>query len=418
LVTAGNGGAGNNGGNGDTGGVGGTGGLAGDARGGGLFFDAHAGTSTIVNSTIADNAILGFPGSTGGTGGNGGQGSEAVKGGEGGYGGNGGAMSGGGMFLAGGTLELHNDTIADNSVADSSGGMAGQGYPDQIVSGATLEGNGGGVVVAAGILDAFNTLIARNSALVHPDFKGTFNTAKHDLLGVGDAMLNNISTSQPDDNLVNVGYSQLHLAVLGNYGGPTKTMELTAGSAAINQGENDLAVDANGQPLTTDQRGQPRFYPVPKGPVDIGAVEYQGKADDALAPPNSKHAKAAKSPDGGLLPVTAVDHGANVVGAAVDRVMARAFTDLGAPWENGARVDSMLSPMSPAAAHPDVVEAHTTAETRTDAVRAVADGSSVSPADGARPWQTRYDVAPELDRIESGNLWTAWFDQVSKQCGS
>jgi hypothetical protein len=47
------------------------------------------------------------------------------------------------------------------------------------------------------------------------------------------------------------------------------------GSPVIDAGLNDLALDANGNALTTDQRGEPRIY---DGRVDIGAVEFQPQA--------------------------------------------------------------------------------------------------------------------------------------------
>ncbi len=59
------------------------------------------------------------------------------------------------------------------------------------------------------------------------------------------------------------------LGPLQDNGGPTLTHALLAGSAAIDTGEDSVAVDAMSNPLTTDQRGQARFV----GTVDIGAYE-------------------------------------------------------------------------------------------------------------------------------------------------
>ncbi len=51
-----------------------------------------------------------------------------------------------------------------------------------------------------------------------------------------------------------------------------QTMALLPGSAAINAGNNLFAVDAQGSPLTTDERG---FARIAGGSVDIGAYEVQ-----------------------------------------------------------------------------------------------------------------------------------------------
>lgn len=62
------------------------------------------------------------------------------------------------------------------------------------------------------------------------------------------------------------------------YNGPTRTFAITAGSPTINLGDNALAVNRQGEPLTWDQRnnGDPRFA---AGITDIGAFEYQRAAD-------------------------------------------------------------------------------------------------------------------------------------------
>ena len=59
------------------------------------------------------------------------------------------------------------------------------------------------------------------------------------------------------------------LTPLGNYGGPTQTMELLPGSPAIDAGTSDFpGITLN--LLSTDQRGQARLW---NGTVDIGADE-------------------------------------------------------------------------------------------------------------------------------------------------
>ncbi len=67
-----------------------------------------------------------------------------------------------------------------------------------------------------------------------------------------------------DGNIVLTSLAGLGLTPLGDYGGPTLTMALVPGSAAIGAG---TAVDG----ITTDQRGLPLNSPVP----DIGAFQTQ-----------------------------------------------------------------------------------------------------------------------------------------------
>src|SRR5262249_41153556 len=62
------------------------------------------------------------------------------------------------------------------------------------------------------------------------------------------------------------------LGPLQNNGGPTPTMSLLPGSPAIDAGVNSYALDAQGNPLTTDQRGLPRIR---GAAVDLGAYEVQ-----------------------------------------------------------------------------------------------------------------------------------------------
>ena len=67
-----------------------------------------------------------------------------------------------------------------------------------------------------------------------------------------------------DGNIFLASLSTLGLAPLGSYGGPTQTMALLPGSAAIGKG---TAVSG----VTTDQRGEPLDSPTP----DIGAFQTQ-----------------------------------------------------------------------------------------------------------------------------------------------
>lgn len=76
---------------------------------------------------------------------------------------------------------------------------------------------------------------------------------------------------QPTDQ-VNVHSDDLKLGPLQDNGGPTKTHALAEGSVAIGVISVEDCLDADGQPLTTDQRGEPR----PQGPAcDVGAFELE-----------------------------------------------------------------------------------------------------------------------------------------------
>ena len=67
---------------------------------------------------------------------------------------------------------------------------------------------------------------------------------------------------------------QLKLGPLQDNEGPTQTHALLPGSFAIDVIPEEECVDANGEPLTTDQRGQPR--PETGGTIcDVGAFEVQ-----------------------------------------------------------------------------------------------------------------------------------------------
>jgi hypothetical protein len=65
---------------------------------------------------------------------------------------------------------------------------------------------------------------------------------------------------------------QLNLGPLQDNGGTTMTHALGADSVAIDAIPVEDCIDADGQPLTTDQRGEPR----PAGDrCDVGAFEVQ-----------------------------------------------------------------------------------------------------------------------------------------------
>jgi hypothetical protein len=181
----------------------------------------------------------------------------------------------GGVFLEVTTITIDNSTIADNT-ATAEGAVAGAGLLDESGQGnvdiinSTIAGNtspGGftpGLDVGGGSVTLDNTILADASDIT------LSNESSNNLFGP-DAITGLSATS--GTNLVARSIAAMGLGTLGNYGGATQTIPLLPGSPAIDAGSNTLAVDASGDPLTTDQRGSDRIV---NGTVDIGAYESKG----------------------------------------------------------------------------------------------------------------------------------------------
>ena len=124
--------------------------------------------------------------------------------------------------------------------------------------------NGGGIENNGGTLSMGNTIVAGNTGYGSgPDINGSITTDNgYNLLGTA---VNN-ATNDPTPGPGDVFNDKPGLAALGNYGGPTQTLALLAGSPAIGAGNASATVPA------TDQRGLPR---VVNGSLDIGAFQTQ-----------------------------------------------------------------------------------------------------------------------------------------------
>jgi hypothetical protein len=210
----------------------------GSARGGAI---ANEGTLTLTNATITGNSasarntlFIDFPGTA----------------------------TGGGISN-GGSLTLISDTLSANSAA---GGAVGPNDGGDLLVGGT------GIVVANTILSA-GTPDECSAALGSSDH--SYN------LEYGNGTARNtcgLSTTPPSND-------RLGNPLLGNLasnGGPTQTMALGPLSDAINRIPPAACVDAQGHPLTADQRGLPRPFPA-GGLCDIGAYEYQAIPSYAVA---------------------------------------------------------------------------------------------------------------------------------------
>jgi CSLREA domain-containing protein len=213
-------------------GPGGAGGLG--SAGGGISSD---GSLSATNSTLYNNSAGG--GGAGGTG--------PYGRGPGGSGGNGG--DGGAIAVANGASSLLNVTV-DGNQGSSGGGSTG--------GSSGVEGLGGGIYVQSAI--SSNDMVLQNT-IVAQSARGA-NCAASSALAITDAGHN---LSFPDTTCPGIN-GDPKLLSFGNYGGPTDTLALASGSAAIDQ----VPATGAGCP-STDQRGVKR----PQGSAcDIGAFEF------------------------------------------------------------------------------------------------------------------------------------------------
>jgi len=214
-----------------------TGGTGGDARGGAINNNIVFGGATVVsNSTFAGNSAAGGLGGTGGTGGVGG------------------TADGGAVRNRSGSLTLVNVTMASDT---ATGGVAGVGGTDDGAAGASL----------AAELNADSSVTIKNTILANTGTAtlctGTVTGDSHNLQSTG-------------GNCAGIPAGDAKLNPLANNGGPTQTMALAPGSAALNAGDDTVCAAA---PVNAvDQRGDSR----PFGPhCNLGAFEGVAAAPTA-----------------------------------------------------------------------------------------------------------------------------------------
>ncbi len=246
----GHGGAGSNGIGGSTGGNGGAGGNGGD---GGALYTTIAGAKHPGSLQVTNTTLTGNKAGNAGAGGKGGFGGGGGSGGAGGDGGDGGAIAG--ISSPSGLLNV---TVARNRAGKEGDGGSGGGGSGPGGSLGT-PGTGGGLYAdpstGSGTMRLMNSLIASNSpANCYPASPSSAIVDGGHNLSFADKSCPAVTNARP------------MLKKLNDYGGPTKTMALAPGSAAIDQ------VPAKGAECPrTDQRGVSR----PQGPAcDIGAFEF------------------------------------------------------------------------------------------------------------------------------------------------
>jgi hypothetical protein len=193
---------------------------------------------------------------------------------------------GGGVHSFHSTVSLSNCTIANNTATSTGdagfgGGVSGLDTSLSLTS-CTLTGNsassaastgsGGGIYYNSSVGSArlLNTIVAGNSSLTDgPDVSGTFSSQGYNLIGISDG-----SAGWGGSDLTGTAASPLDplLGTLGDYGGPTPTVPLLAGSPALNAGDP-------AQLGTADQRGAVRT-----GGVNIGAFQASAASFVLTAP--------------------------------------------------------------------------------------------------------------------------------------
>ena len=191
-----------------------------NSSGGGLDAVSSDATAILINSTVSHNRALNY---------------------------------GGGLYAAGGPIELFNTTVSSNSAS-----------------------YGGGLYVLDNVdtsIHAQNSIVAGNSAgTLGQDCYGSVNSQGYNLVqNTADCSFISATGDVTGTNPL--------LGVLQNNGGSTWTHALLSHSPAINAGNPAGCQDNNGTALATDQRGLPRPF---GGRCDIGSFEYQSPVTRAI----------------------------------------------------------------------------------------------------------------------------------------
>lgn len=213
------------------------------------------------------------------------------------------AERGGGVYNYEGKVVIANSTISGNRASSDGGGFYSDGLENIInsrntinVANSTLSGNqadyGGGIYNYDGTWVITNSTFSGNQAA----------SSGGGIYSLDELTLNNsiiANSSNGDCRFVSgtvIGFSSLirdsgddacslvHdvngniidvdplLGPLADNGGPTQTHFLSNDSPGVDAGNDALAVDADGQPLTADQRGA-GYARILGARVDIGAIE-------------------------------------------------------------------------------------------------------------------------------------------------
>lgn len=214
------------------------------------------------------------------------------------------SLDGGGVAVGGNELPrkawIINSTLSGNTSSRDGGGVSLGNVEAEIINSTIIKnranedgdisGIGGGVKISpfSTIAKLSNTIVAANHkgspATVADDIAGTADPASsHNLIGnaasSGGLIHGDSGNIVGDSGLGTININNVLDTALTNNGGSTRTHSLVRGSPALDRGDNALAVNHVGTPLTTDQRGGSfaRFVDGPDvnatATVDIGAYE-------------------------------------------------------------------------------------------------------------------------------------------------
>ncbi len=208
------------------------------------------------------------------------------------------ARDGGGGIGTSGLATLAGTTVSGNTSVETGGGIANAGYNgvltliNSTVSGNAVTNAVGGGIGSSATMTVISTTVSQNTAVFGATgiWNGGSATLRNTIVdgdcqsspavvslgGNVESQGNTCGLGHPTDQVF-VPAPELNLQPLGNNGGPTMTHALLSGSAAIDQIAPADCVDADGVPLTEDQRGLPRPAAIqgrePK--CDVGAFELQ-----------------------------------------------------------------------------------------------------------------------------------------------
>ena len=240
-------------------------------HGGGVVNDARNGsaTLTISNSTILGNSSGAFGGGVMNDGSSSGNATSTINNST--ISGNSTSDAGGAIFNYGGVLAIGNSTILNNS-ANRAGAVYNYSSATAAINNSTITansatGNDGGIINDGATLTISNTILAANMyASSESDYitysGGTLTSLGYNLFGQNGNAGGFVGNGTTD--ILLTGGINTVLSALADNGGPTKTMALVSGSAAIGAGGANSGYQI-------DQRGLARKL---TGQISIGAYEY------------------------------------------------------------------------------------------------------------------------------------------------